>query len=360
MKKFTEKVSLKSTFYSKSNGNLFDYPYIIAEAGVNHECSIAKAIEMIHLAKRSGVNAIKFQAYKANLICSRKSPAYWDTKKETVLNQYDLFKKFDKFSENDFKILKKECDSVGIDFLCTPFDHQSAKYINKLVKVFKISSSDITNFPLIELIAKFNKPIILSTGASKYLEIKSALNIIKKTNNKKKITLLHCVLNYPTLQKNASLGKLIDLKKNFPNCILGYSDHTTSNNIDNIIYAWLLGARVIEKHFTYNKKLKGNDHYHSADQKDFFYLINKIRNIKISLKNEKKSIFLVEKKARIYARRSIYSARDIKKNSIITTKDIICKRPAYNGLHPKYYNKIIGRKIKKDLKEDQLIKLNYF
>ena len=163
----------------------FTEPYILAEAGVNHECSMSNAIKMINLAAKGGANGIKFQYYKAEKITSIYSPAYWDIKKEKTKTQFELFKKYDKFNYKNFKALQSHCKKKKIDFLCTPFDFDSAKELNKLVDVFKISSSDITNKPFIEYISSFNKPIILSTGASNLQEVKRAVSWIalpKKKN----------------------------------------------------------------------------------------------------------------------------------------------------------------------------------
>ena len=345
--------TLRSNFFSKR----IIKPYLVAEAGVNHECSIKTAKKMIKLAKLGGADAIKFQYYKAETIASKKSPAYWDTKKEKSKNQFQLFKKYDQFNISDFKILKNECKKNKIDFMCTPFDINGAKELNNLVDIFKISSSDITNYPLIREVSKFKKTIILSTGASNLNEINEAIKLIKKYHNK--IILLHCVLNYPTQNENAYLGLINVLKHKFKNIPIGYSDHTFENSNLNILTAWMLGAVLIEKHFTHNKKLKGNDHYHSADYKDLIKLHENFNQIKSSMKNDIKNKLKIEKKSRLNARRSIYTTKDLKKNHRIQLSDIICKRPA-NGLHPKFFDKIIGKKIKKSKKEDTPIYMKDF
>jgi sialic acid synthase SpsE len=340
----------------KKNYKKITRPYIIAEIGVNHECSIKKAIELIDAAKEGGADAVKFQAYKAELIASKKSPAYWNTKKEKTKNQYDLFKKYDKFEYEDFYKIYKYCNSINIEFLCTPFDHNSANYLNKLVKVFKISSSDITNKPLIKLISSFNKPIILSVGASDLTEIKKALSWIK---NKNKTVIMHCVLNYPTLNKNAQLKSIELLKKEFKNNIIGYSDHTLPGDLTNLTTAWLLGAKVIEKHFTVDKKKVGNDHYHSMDKKDLILFNNKIKNIIEIIGKNSIGHLSSEKISRKNARRGIYSNRFIAKGSRIEALDLICKRPS-SGIEPEFFKHLIGKKIKKSLDKDRPLKWIYF
>ena len=192
---------------------IFD-PYIIAEIGVNHGCNLKKAKKLIYLAKKGGADAAKFQFYKAEKITSKNSPAYWDLKKEKTNSQYKLFKKYDRFNEKEYVQLQKYCKKIKIDFLCTPFDVDAVKFLKNKVKFFKVSSSDITNFQLLRSVAKTRKPILLSTGASNVKEINRAITYLEK-NGSKQISLMHCILNYPTLDSNANLGMIEDLKKNF-------------------------------------------------------------------------------------------------------------------------------------------------
>ena len=185
--------------------------YFIAEIGVNHEANLKLAKKIILEAKKGGADAIKLQSYKAEKIASKYAKAYWDKKEEKENNQLKLYKRFDKFELNDYEKIIKYCKKIKIDFIITPFDTDTINFFKDKVKYFKISSSDITNFPLIEKICKTKKPIILSTGASSSSEIKMALKLIQKYNNK--ITLLHCILNYPTKRYDANLNMIDDLKK---------------------------------------------------------------------------------------------------------------------------------------------------
>ena len=204
----------------------FSKPYVIAEIGVNHECSVSKAKKLILQAKSSGATAMKFQTYK--LILSQvKMPKLIGILMKSTLNQFDLFSQFDKFEKGLYK-LYKYCKKIKIDFLSTPFDLDAVDILKPLVKFFKISSSDITNFPLIIKIAKTNKPILLSTGASTINEIQEAINLIKKYNNKDMS--MHCILNYPTAKKDANLSMIKSLKYRFRK-FSGYSDHARPNNV---------------------------------------------------------------------------------------------------------------------------------
>ncbi len=332
-------------------------PYFIAEAGVNHGGKLDKAFRLIEEAKEGGADAIKFQTYKANTIASKHSPSYWDLKQEKTRSQYLLFKKYDSFSKKDYEKLKKHCDKFKIDFLSTPFDLDAANFLNDLVDCFKISSSDLNNIPFIEHISSFGKPIILSTGASNINEIKKAVSVIEK--NKNKLGLLHCVLNYPTQIKNANLLMIRGLKKNFNKHLIGYSDHTLVRERDVLISSVLLGAQIIEKHFTYNNKLKGNDHYHSLDKKDLKQIITRINDLKLSLGKEEKSSLKSEKISRKNARRSLVASKNIELNEVISLDKVTWKRPG-NGISPDKIKSIIGKKAKRKIKEDSIFKFSDF
>ena len=343
-------MKIKELFKNKFN---YTKPYIIAEAGVNHECSMQKALKLVKKAKEGGADAIKFQTYKADSLASKFSPAYWDLKKEKTKNQNELFKKYDKFDEKDYKKLKKFCDKINIEFLSTPFDNKSAKFLSKLVKCFKISSSDITNKPLIKYICRFKKPIILSTGASNIFEIKRAVKWIEEENVK--VAILHCILNYPTDDKNANLNMINSLIKNFPKNIVGYSDHTLPNDMFNLLVATTLGAKIIEKHFTLDKKLKGNDHYHSMDNKDLLKFDKTLKRLQSVLGDKKEKNFLLsEKKSRENARRSIVVNSDLKKGQILKKSDLSFKRPG-TGVPPFLFNKVLRKKLKKNILKDQIL-----
>ncbi len=331
-------------------------PYIIAEIGVNHECSLKKAKKLIFNAKKGGADAAKFQTYKADLITSKYAKSYWDVKEEKTKNQFELFKKYDHFNDKHYKELFKYCKKIKIEFLSTPFDDAAVDMLNPMVRFFKISSSDITNFPLLKKIASKRKPVILSTGASSLNEIKKSVKFIEK-NGCKKIIIMHCILNYPTSDKNANLNMITSLIKHFPKNLIGYSDHTLPNkNMSNITTSFILGARIIEKHFTLNKKLKGNDHYHSMDINDLKKLKSSIKDIHISIGKKEKNFLNSEINSRKFARRSVIARKLIKKDQIITKNDLICKRPG-TGIEPEKINDVIGKRAKKNLKEDYIIKL---
>ena len=330
-------------------------PYIIAEIGVNHECSILKAKQLILKAKKGGADAAKFQTYKADLITSKNSPSYWDTSKEKTKSQYTLFKKYDHFDETDYTKLYKYCKSLNIDFASTPFDHDAVNMLDPLVSYFKVSSSDITNYPLLKKIASKKKPVLLSTGASSISEISNAVSLLN-SNNCKNIVVMHCILSYPAKNENANLGMISDLKEKFPKNIIGYSDHTLPDKeMTNMYTSYILGAKVLEKHFTLNKKARGNDHYHSMDYKDLKNLQNRILKANKIIGIKEKKHLKIEYNSRKYARRSLVLKKDMEKNSTIKKNNIICKRPGI-GISPIYLEDVLGKKVKKKLKEDHILK----
>jgi len=327
-------------------------PYVIAEAGVNHEGDMSLAKRLVREAAEGGADAIKFQTYKAETIAAKNSPAYWDTSKEPTESQFDLFKKYDKFWKKEYEELKTFCDSCGIEFISTPFDMESAAFLNDLMDVCKISSSDITNRPFIEYICQFKKPIILSTGASYLHEIMEAVEWTEAFGNP--LALLHCVLNYPTRDENANLGMILDLCQHFPNKLVGYSDHTLPGDMKVLETATLLGARILEKHFTYDKTLPGNDHYHAMDKEDLLTLGRNLKRTFEILGAFSVTSLESETGARRNARRSLVAKRFIAQGEKIQEDDLTWKRPAH-GISPRDIKEVVGKKARVDLEEDAII-----
>ena len=341
-------------FLNKKNSLGLNLPYFIAEIGVNHGCSISLAKKQILLAKKNGAHAVKFQSYKAETITSVNSPSYWNRKFEKTANQYDLFKKYDKFGPKDYLELSKFCKKNEIDFASTPFDVNAVKFLKPLMKFYKIASADINNIPLLEAVANTKKPIILSTGASNMNEILHAIKTLKK-GGAKNIIILHCILNYPTPNQNANLDMITDLKKKFKDHIIGYSDHTMPDKeMLNLTVSFLKGAQVIEKHYTHNKKIKGNDHFHSLDGNDLKKFFKNISLLKTLSGISKKKSIPSEKLSRLNARRSIVVNSNVKKNDKITIANIITKRPG-TGITADQWTKILGKKFRRDLKFDHVL-----
>ncbi|MEO0403790.1 MAG: N-acetylneuraminate synthase family protein [Bacteroidota bacterium] len=324
----------------------------MAEAGVNHEGSMDLAKRLIDEAAEGGAHAIKFQTYKAETIASKDSPYYWDIEKEPTRSQFELFKKYDKFWKSEYEALAKYCETAGIEFMSTPFDVASADFLNDMMNVYKVSSSDLTNLPFIEYMCNFGKPMILSTGASYLWEIQQAVEVIEKKGNK--LCLMHCVLNYPTPDPNANLGMIKTLAKQFPDHVPGYSDHTLPKDMEVMKMATLLGAAVIEKHFTHDKTLPGNDHYHAMDMEDMKHF-NKMMDRTFELLGTFEITALEdEKPARANARRSLVAQRSIPKGKTIERDDLTWKRPA-KGISPRDIDEVIGKVAAKNIEEDEIM-----
>lgn len=328
-------------------------PYIIAEIGVNHEGSIELAKRLIDEALSGGAHAAKFQSYKASKIASKNSPAYWDQTKESTDSQFKLFQKYDGFDEEEYIELAKYCDEVGIHFMSTPFDIEAVDFLAPIMPAFKIASADINNVPLIRKCASQGKPLIISTGAATFPEIEFALNTAKNAGAVE-ISILHCVLNYPTPEDNAQLGMIETLKRVFPDVVIGYSDHVAPDeSISALEVAMLSGACILEKHFTHDKSLPGNDHYHAMNEQDLKAFCKKQATYKRLVSGSSKDLSK-EAAARLHARRSIVANGDIAAGTTITEDMIIAKRPAH-GISPVHWDEIIGKKVTKDIKDDELV-----
>jgi N-acetylneuraminate synthase len=326
-------------------------PYIIAEIGVNHEGSMDLARHLIDEAKEGGAHAVKFQTYKAETIAMRNSPAYWDQTKEPTASQFELFKKYDTFQLDDYAKLAEHCVTVGIDFLSTPFDLASVGYLDPLVDIHKIASADITNVPLLRAVASKEKPVILSTGAASLPEIAHSIDVLTAAGATDLI-LLHCVLNYPTPPDHAQLGLIGRLKQAFPLYPVGYSDHTIpGKDMAAMQVAVLLGAVVLEKHFTHDKSLPGNDHYHAMTKDDLAAFVARLTEIKVLVGSGPRKLCW-EEPARANARRSLVAARALRAGETIREDCLVAKRPA-SGLSPIYWDDAVGSRAFRDINEDE-------
>ena len=337
-------------------------PYLIAEMGVNfYDTAKSLGISPIEAAKmyidaaaNAGIDCAKFQSYKANTIVSKNSPAYWDTTKEPTKTQYELFLKHDSFGKAEYQELCDYTHAKGMDYTSTPFDYESADYLEPMVDFYKISSSDLSNLPFIRHIGRKGKPVVLSVGASYLSEVDEAVRALTESSCTD-ITILHCVLSYPTNPKDANLRIIETLKKNFPDVKVGFSDHVAPDDtMMTLATAYLLGAEVIEKHFTLDKTLRGNDHYHAGDPEDFKKAIANFKWIDLVLGSGMKTVLDCEIVPRREARRSLVLTRDMKAGEAIKKDDLMAKRPG-TGISPNNLDIVVGRKICRDLNEDTIL-----
>jgi N,N'-diacetyllegionaminate synthase len=329
---------------------------IIAEIGINHGGSVSKALKHVVAAKNSGADVVKFQFFKTTSLVSKnaKKARYQLHSTKDKQKQFNLLKPLE-LSIKDFLKIKKFCANKKIEFMISIFDESGIEAIKKLkVSSVKIPSGEINNYPLLEKISKLNKKIILSTGMSNFKEINNAMKIFTHNGIKKKeITILQCNSSYPTPLDDVNLNILKEYKKRFK-VKIGYSDHT--EGLDSSLAAVSLGASVIEKHFTLNKKLKGPDHSSSLNPSEFKKLTYHIRNIERCLGSKIKKITKSEKENYQAVRKSIVACSFIKKGEKFNLKNITTKRPA-GGLSPEKWNKVIGKTAKKNFKEDEFIKI---
>jgi N-acetylneuraminate synthase len=335
---------------------LGDYldPYIIAEIGVNHGGDLLLAKRMINEALESGAHAVKFQTYKAENLASRHSPSYWDRKKEATTSQFELFKKYDAFTPDNYAELADYCREMKGVFLSTPFDTDAVRFLEPLVPAFKIASADITNVPLLRAVARTKKPLLISTGAATLAEIETAVQLARSCGCHQ-IILLHCVLNYPTPIGRAQLNMIHVLKRVFPDCLTGYSDHVIPDEtLSALEAAALLGACVLEKHFTYDKSLPGNDHYHAMDKHDLKRFCVKLK-LYHKLVGPRVKDLALEQTARLHARRSIVTATNIEPGEMFTEQNLTTKRPGH-GISPLHWDEIVGKKAGTKIEEDRLLK----
>lgn len=329
--------------------------FIIAEAGVNHNGDIQLAKKLIDKAVEAGVDAIKFQTFKSeNLVTGYASMAkYQKDNIGSEDSQFNMLKKLE-LSFDEFIKLKEYCDKRNIIFMSTPFDFESADFLNSIgVEAFKIGSGDLTNIPLLEHISKYKKPIILSSGMATLGEIEDAI-ISLKNAGMEEVAVLHCTSNYPAAIDTINLKAMNTIKDAFK-IIGGYSDHTVGITIP--IAAAALGADIIEKHFTLDKAMEGPDHKASLDPEELKKMVISIRKIETAMGNGIKMFSSSEIDTMSVARKSIVAAKNIKQGEIITLKDLAYKRPG-NGLSPKCYKNILGKKANKDIKEDEQITLD--
>ena len=328
--------------------------YIIAEAGVNHNGSLKLAKQLIDIASCAGIDAVKFQSFKAsNLVSENAKKAEYQ--KETTNqheSQFDMLKKLELKKETHLELIKYSKEK-NIEFLSTPFDLESIDLLDDLgLNIFKIPSGEITNLPYLRKIGSLKKEVILSTGMSNLQEIKDALDILIESGTQKdNITILHANTEYPTPYEDVNLNAMRTISKEF-NIKVGYSDHTLGIEVP--IAAVAMGATIIEKHFTIDKTLDGPDHKASLDSDELKAMVCGIRNIENALGNGIKQASKSESKNICIVRKSIVASKDIKKGEIFTEKNITTKRPG-NGISPMKWDDIVGSIATKNYIKDELI-----
>ncbi len=326
--------------------------FVIAEAGVNHNGDIEIAKQLIDAASEAGADAVKFQTFQADsLVCrTAKKAEYQLETTDRTETQYDMLKKLE-LTPQMHRELIEHCLKRNIMFLSTPFDLESIKLLSELgMQIYKIPSGEITNLPYLREIAKQQKKIILSTGMSSMDEVKAAVNVLKN-NGTEELTLLHCNTQYPTPISDVNLLAMVKMREE-TGLPVGYSDHT--QGIEVPIAAAALGAEVIEKHFTLDRKMEGPDHKASLEPQELMQMVVGIRKIESALGSKIKQVSESEMLNVAIVRKSIVAAANIKRGEKYTEKNITTKRPA-TGISPMMWDEIIGKTADRDYKVDEII-----
>ncbi|MGM0613437.1 MAG: N-acetylneuraminate synthase [Bacteroidota bacterium] len=330
--------------------------YIIAEAGVNHDGDMDKAKKLIDAAVEAGVDAVKFQTFQANATISKNAEkaAYQKTTTGEGESQYEMIQRL-QLSEEDHMVLMDYCNEKSIEFLSSPFDLNSIQLLNKLgLNTFKIPSGEIVNLPYLEAIGKLNKNVILSTGMSDLGEIEDALDVLKMAGtNKENITVLHVNTEYPTPMEDVNLKAMQTIRDSFK-VEVGYSDHTLGIEVP--VAAVALGATVIEKHFTLDKKAKGPDHKASLEPAELKKMVLAIRNIEKALGDGIKTLSKSERQNKPIVRKSIVAQQKIALGETFTFDNLGVKRPG-TGISPMRWKEVVGKLAKRDFNEDEQIEL---
>jgi sialic acid synthase SpsE len=332
--------------------------YFIADIAANHDGKLNRALKLIKLAAAAGANAAKFQHFKAETIVSDKGFKNLGKISHQAKWKKSVFKVYKEASINFnwTKILKAQCKKYKIEFMTAPYDLDYVDKVNKFISAYKIGSGDITWIEIIKKIAKKKKPVIIATGASSLDDVKRAVKTILKYN--KQIVLMQCNTNYTAEDTNINhlnLNVLNQYKKIFGNkVIIGLSDHTHGNN--SVLGSVALGARVIEKHFTDDNFRSGPDHLFSMNPITWKKMVKQTRILEKSLGDGKKRIEINEKTSSIVQRRAIRLNRQLKKGTKIEEKFLSYLRPCpKNGLNPYEKKKILGKKLKRNLEEGEII-----
>jgi len=331
--------------------------FIIAEAGVNHNGNISLAKELISEANKSGANCVKFQTFKAERVVVNDAPKAEYQTKTTNFNesQLEMLKKLE-LNEDAHRELIEFCHKTGIMFLSTPYNKKDVDLLDQLgVDAFKLSSIHIVEPDFISYVAEKGKPILMSTGMATLSEVDEAVRIFRQIRNDDQLILLQCTTNYPSLSEHANLNSIKTMNCAF-NLHVGYSDHTQTHTA--CIVAVALGAKIIEKHFTLDKKLEGPDHSSSETPESFKQLVNYIREAEQTLGSGRKEPVDIEIRNAKGMRRSIVAVKKLCKGDIITNDCIEFKRPA-TGISPRLLDQIIGRKLRINLEKNSLIDWNH-
>jgi len=326
--------------------------FVIAEAGVNHNGKLSLAKKLVDTASSAGADAVKFQTYKAEGVVTDDVgiTAYAQKNIGKNMSQRQMIKRYE-LSFKEFIELKQYCDKKQIIFLSTPHSFDAIDFLEDLVPAYKFGSGDLTNLPALKYAAQKHKPILLGTGMATLQEVRTAIRTIHVTGNHQVIA-LHCTTNYPCPPEEVNLRAMLTMQHTL-NCLVGYSDHTRGITVP--VMAATLGAVAIEKHFTLSKTMSGPDHAASLEPAELAQMVAAIRSIETILGGYAKKPTPSEKEIMKFVRKSIVAAHDIKKGVVLRRSMLDIKRPG-TGLSPAHLQQLLGKKTKKPIKKDELIR----
>lgn len=327
-------------------------PFIIAEAGVNHNGRLDLALRLVDAAARAGADAVKFQTFRADKLATADAPKalYQKTGTPAAESQLTMLKRLELGPTEHRKVFRR-CAEKGILFMSTPFDEDSADFLDRLgMRIFKVPSGELTNPSLLARVARKGKPVILSTGMSTLKEVREAVAFIRRNGNPP-LTLLHCVSCYPADPADVNLRAMATMARAL-RLPVGYSDHTPG--IEIALAAAALGAAVIEKHFTLDRDLPGPDHRMSLEPDELQEMVTSIRNVSVALGDGVKAPRPKEEETRRVARRSIVLACPAPAGARLTRTMVAFKRPG-TGIAPGKLESLLGRRLRRDLEADTLL-----
>ena len=327
---------------------------MIAEAGVNHNGSLALALKMADAAKAAGADIVKYQTFQPEELASRyaEKASYQKETTDAEESQLEMLRQLTLPPEG-YRQLKRRCDEIGIGFVSTPFDLASIALLEPLEMPFwKIPSGEVTNLPYLLAIARTKRPVVMSTGMCELEEVRAAVDVLK-ANGTPKITLLHCNTEYPTPYEDVNLRAMETMRRRF-GVDVGYSDHTPGIEVP--IAAAALGAVIVEKHFTLDKNMKGPDHRASLEPEELAAMVRGIRRAEEALGSGRKTVSPSERGNREIARKSVVARCAIRKGDVLTEENLAAKRPG-TGISPMRWFDILGTRAVRDFAEDELIEL---
>ena len=320
--------------------------FIVAELSANHGGKLSTAVETVRAAKRAGADAIKLQTYTADTITLDVKNDYFKISQGTYWDNqylYDLYKKASlpwKWHQKLFQVAKEE----GLLCFSSPFDNSAVDFLEELGNpIYKVASFEVTDIPLIKYIAEKGKPIMISTGVANISDIELAIETCRSVGNNQ-ITILKCTSSYPSLPEECNLITIKDVARRF-DVEIGLSDHSLGLEVP--VVAVSMGAKVIEKHFILNKNIDGPDSHFSLDENEFSKMVKAVRNAELILGNVDYRMTKSSKKSKEFSR-SLFVVKDVRKHDIISKENVRSIRPSF-GMHPKYFNEILGKKFIKDI-----------